>query len=378
MINRFHNAAPSVAAPSVNSQANKAKVGDGFSLLLNALADPVAEQQTRQNPPQLLEEPSVGATFENIVMPFNRLVDAPEVGAGLSTNPLFLTTPLSSSTATTTLQNVLAPMQAEAYLPQVVAIIPDSEIPVTAVPVTMVNEARQLAFPSMVTAPDPEVIAASVISSELLVVEEPVSIKDSEKISVTSASLVPHNINDAHVIISKHTALQGGDVELLAVPWRLQANAAMSYESIAQQVKDIGDTQSVLTTIIQATTTLVVDKAQLPVLSSNGSQFDDIKIDKTLEFYRVSEAASTLASAFESTRSQRADSRASLIMWPQRVLHWLTDGDTTTAWVRDYQLDASGTRTLIDALRCFAEQQSFSLRRIMLNGHEAWRSPSTF
>jgi len=66
------------------------------------------------------------------------------------------------------------------------------------------------------------------------------------------------------------------------------------------------------------------------------------------------------------------------VIGPQRVLHWLSDGDATTAWVRDYTLDAASTGTLVEALRCFSEQQGFTLRRIMLNGHEVWRAPSTF
>lgn len=394
MINRFHNAVPSVVIPGANSQANKAKPGDGFAALLNALASPVAEQQTGQHPAGLLQEPGVKPELENAATPFNRLIDVAEEAVVLTANHLSLAIAIPGTMAITPPQSVLDATQAEVPLPQALSSDPVFEIPVTVVPVETENEVVQTGLPPMVVSLGAElpatiaissefvvveVPATTAISSEPVVIEEPTSIADiAEHSTVNEASLAPHDIPEAHAAISKRSTTQGGDIELLAMPWRLQANAAMSYQSTAQQLKNIGQTQNVLTTIIQATPDHAVDKNQLQGLSNHGLQYEGVKIDKALEFYRVSEAASALANAFESARSSRADTRASLIMWPQRVLHWLAAGDATTAWVRDYQLDAGATKTLVDALRCFAEQQDISLRRIMLNGHEVWRSPSTF
>ncbi|MGH8050440.1 MAG: hypothetical protein ACREPB_07270 [Arenimonas sp.] len=393
MINRFHNAVSPVPVSGTNSQANKTKAGDGFALLLNALTAPVEEQQAKQHSAGLLQEPSVKLEPENAAMPFNRFVDLDAVLIGVSATPLFLTNPIPGPMAIVPPESLQASTQTDIHLPKITSPAAGFAIPVTSVPSIVGNEATQISATDSVeivvtpvplmprnevadTASPSKVIE---IPSELFVIVEPTDIGNLSERSVTNGRKLPTpDITEAHATISKHVVMQGADVELVAMPWRLQANAAMSYQSTSQQLKNIGEVQSGLTATVQRTFTHVVDKNQLPILSIDSAQYEGIKIDRALEFYRVSEAASTLANAFESTRSLRADSRASLIMWPQRVLHWLADGDATTAWVRDYQLDASGTRTLVDALRCFAEQQDFSLRRIMLNGHEVWRSPSTF
>jgi hypothetical protein len=71
---------------------------------------------------------------------------------------------------------------------------------------------------------------------------------------------------------------------------------------------------------------------------------------------------------------------ASWIQWSQRLLRWnagTTDGEGTTAWVRDYSLDPSDVPGLLASLRAVSEQQGLTLHRIMINGHEAWTSPDT-
>jgi len=69
---------------------------------------------------------------------------------------------------------------------------------------------------------------------------------------------------------------------------------------------------------------------------------------------------------------------AASMLWPHRLLRWLADHDgRVSAWVRDYRLDPAEAGQLVDYLRNLAEQQGHSLHRIMLNGHELWRVPST-
>jgi hypothetical protein len=167
----------------------------------------------------------------------------------------------------------------------------------------------------------------------------------------------------------------GEGVELIAVPWHLQANAGLSYQSanhlmqLSQKADDVNNSKNLAKPYSSETDHLFSN-------ISNDPAFDDIKFNESVFFKHAINATANMANTFEITRALRSDTRSSLIMWPQRVLHWLSDGDTTTAWVRDYQLDASGARMLVDALRCFADKQGFSLRRIMLNGHELWRAPS--
>jgi hypothetical protein len=379
MINRFHNAVPSVAIPGANSQANKAKPGDGFALLLNALANPVVEQQPQQNPAELLQEPGLKPELENAAMPFNRLLDAAEVVINPAASNLFLTAPIPGAIAMTASPLLPVTMQMEAASTQEAFSTVAFEVPVATVSIAIGNEVTPASLSSLAISPDSEVQTATMVSSELFVVTEAASIADIAVLTTTN-EIKPTSVDctDTHVSINKRSATQHGDVELVAMPWHLQANAALSYQTTAQRLENVDETQNGSSTVVLATPSYAGNKKPLQNLSSNGSQYDLVKIDKTLEFYRISEEASAIAGAFESARSLRTDSRASFIMWPQRVLHWLADGDSTTAWVRDYQLDASGAKTLVDALRCFAEQQGFSLRRIMLNGHEVWRSPSTF
>lgn len=245
MINRFHNAVPAVPVSDTHSQSNKAKPGDGFALLLNELASPVAEQQK-------VEAVSDGAASANAI-----------------------------------------------------SLLP----------------------------------------------------------------LAPANS-------SKFSSVSGADVEMVTIPWRLQANAAMSYQLTAKSLKNIEHSKNALIMSIQTTAKNPANHHISQGFSKTTSVLEDPRTDKALQFYQMAEEASKLAGALENFRLSRSDSRASIVMWPQRVLHWLADGDATTAWVRDYQLDADGTKTLVEALRCFAEQQGFFLRRIMLNGNEVWRTNS--
>ena len=64
---------------------------------------------------------------------------------------------------------------------------------------------------------------------------------------------------------------------------------------------------------------------------------------------------------------------SSLPFWPQRLLRWSDEGDGTTAWIRDFQLQTTDCDALTDALRGMARQEGLPLRRIMLNGHAIWQ-----
>lgn len=175
-----------------------------------------------------------------------------------------------------------------------------------------------------------------------------------------------------------HSSNATGEIEFVAVPWHLQANASLSYQTTVQRMQFSDDRGLDLAGSVSVTENHAHDQNQLQKNLKNVAAFEDSSIEQPVRFSLMSEAASEFAAVSETARTLRLAGRGSVVMWPQRVVHWLSDGDTTTAWVRDYQIDTNDKKTLEDALRCLAEQQGFSLRRIMLNGHELWRAPSTF
>lgn len=74
-------------------------------------------------------------------------------------------------------------------------------------------------------------------------------------------------------------------------------------------------------------------------------------------------------------------SMAAWVHWPQRMLRWRTDatGDGhVTAWIRDFSLETDDIHPLVDSLRALSQEQGFSLRRVMVNGHEAWTADEHF
>lgn len=174
------------------------------------------------------------------------------------------------------------------------------------------------------------------------------------------------------------SSAEAGVVELVAMPWRLQANAGMSYRSILHKFHDVSS--SIKQTVkngVNDSTVLSIHAGSAPT-STVSSGFQQTVNAQTHTANILVQVASELVDVFEMARAERSHARASIVLWPHRALHWLADGEATTAWVRDYQLDANGIQSLVDGIRCVAEQQGFTLRRIMLNGHEAWHAPSTF
>jgi hypothetical protein len=165
------------------------------------------------------------------------------------------------------------------------------------------------------------------------------------------------------------------DVELVASPWHLTANLGMSYR-LTMNPSDKNAAE--LTNVKKYAASSVLAN----VSTTNGQAFndrlDDQSVNNQLLFSnQVLESTSRLARTFDSIRAAATATRSAFVLWPQRALHWLADGDGNAAWVRDYQLaDAGEVRKLISAIHCLAEQQNFSLSRIMLNGHEVWRAPS--
>lgn len=167
----------------------------------------------------------------------------------------------------------------------------------------------------------------------------------------------------------------GEHVDFVSVLWHLHANAGLSYRTV-----NGGE--------LQASAGRITEPGAPPTTAIGRAEAREARRDARIEQREERLQSLTMQSQLRATRreevrvgaldaaAQRAG-WAPLLTWPQRMLRWLGDGEGTTAWVRDYQLDPSNAKTLLDSLRCLAEQQGLPLRRIMLNGHELWRSPST-
>lgn len=77
------------------------------------------------------------------------------------------------------------------------------------------------------------------------------------------------------------------------------------------------------------------------------------------------------AGAPDEAAELRAGTAAAFTEWARRMVR-LSDG-TATLWIRDYRLDATQQRSLVEQLHSFARDTSTSLKRIVFNGDELWR-----
>ncbi|MFA6985141.1 MAG: hypothetical protein WC213_02900 [Arenimonas sp.] len=171
----------------------------------------------------------------------------------------------------------------------------------------------------------------------------------------------------------------GGErVDFVTVLWHLQANAGLSYRSAdGDALQFIGDRFAHLPVMPMNASGPGVGQGRMstPPLAIEDRQ--PLALQRLAVLAQLRDARREEASAGGLDAAAQRAGWAPLLTWPQRVLRWLGDGEGTTAWVRDYQMDLSKVQTLLDSLRCLAEQQGLPLRRVMLNGHELWRSPST-
>lgn len=183
----------------------------------------------------------------------------------------------------------------------------------------------------------------------------------------------------AAATVDRASVNAGGErVDFVTVLWHLHANAGLSYRSAdGNALQSIGDrfAHSQVRPMNASGLGAGQGRMSAPPLAIEDRQPLALQRLAVLAQLRDARREEAAAGGLDAA-SQRAG-WAPLLTWPQRVLRWLGDGEGTTAWVRDYQMDLSQVQSLLDSLRCLAEQQGLPLRRVMLNGHELWRSPST-
>jgi hypothetical protein len=200
-----------------------------------------------------------------------------------------------------------------------------------------------------------------------------------ESPDISRLALDAFESNVSVVSINKQIQNAGDKLELISSPWRLIANAGLSYQSSSANLL-----QGSYNPANNATAASLATNSELKTIrASTLNAFSEsiaIAVEKNLPSSWVNQAfnnTSKLAQAFKVTRKTSVESNASSILWPKRALHFVSDSEGGTAWVRDYQLEKNDVEKLFSSIRCAAEQQNFTLRRIMLNGHEVWRAPST-
>jgi hypothetical protein len=172
----------------------------------------------------------------------------------------------------------------------------------------------------------------------------------------------------------------GEQIELISEPWRLQANAGLSYLTIQTDPQGAAADLKPETAVAAPTGSLPPGQLFTFAPIDDGAPESDWLhslqlVEAGPQHEHASADSTSTAEAAKFTPAVTMASEA----WPERLLRWLSDsnGDGATAWVRDYQLNPAQAAKMIDSLHSLAGQQGQQLHRVVLNGHELWRSAST-
>lgn len=178
----------------------------------------------------------------------------------------------------------------------------------------------------------------------------------------------------------RSTPTSDGWMDWRTLPWHLQANVGLSYR-FGQALPNSGNiaAQCVLTCVhgmasprTQASAHIFVDTASRDQAQLNTLRQRPVHSERSMQ---------TLEDNWNGTsKAQLAGSGLTAwLLWPQRLLRWRPDttGEGVVAWLRDFSLDQAGLSSLVDSIIALAKEQGTPLQRIMLNGHEVWRSTAS-
>lgn len=159
-------------------------------------------------------------------------------------------------------------------------------------------------------------------------------------------------------------------------PWRLQANAGLSFRSDRPSAAAAPASATLLAGAMPraehmhaaAAGVAAFDEGSLPARWKNLLR---------LPVHVESASARMEADGIDASDPAAAKSGevAAWLHWSQRMLRWngnAAGAGGVTAWVRDYSLDASEIPALVRSLAALSAEQGFLLERVMVNGHEAW------
>lgn len=169
----------------------------------------------------------------------------------------------------------------------------------------------------------------------------------------------------------------GQRVLALELPWHLTANAGLSYRasvSCAESREDQPCTGSAMPRPLDPMP--VAEPGARAARHLPWVEFADDEIRTSAELDRRPTAPLSSASTPQDRAMALVGTWQPMPSWPQRLLRWTEDGDGGTAWVRDFNLAPEQYGSVVALLHELALAQGRMLRRVMLNGHVLWQSPS--
>lgn len=168
-----------------------------------------------------------------------------------------------------------------------------------------------------------------------------------------------------------------GRIDLVTLPWRLRANAALSYRSTSVGNMGTGAMMDVARPILEGAPWAGSNAMRWPTFAWINGEWQPTSTLPRPPFLPLPERPGH--DWCGSSDPVHAGHAPAWTFWSQRLLRWHPDreGEGVVARVRDFGFDPAQTQSLIDSLLALAEQQDIPLRRIVLNGHEIWRADSS-
>lgn len=174
-------------------------------------------------------------------------------------------------------------------------------------------------------------------------------------------------------VLELHVEHAGGRIEVLSLPWRLAPSGTLSqrHDDLQAGVHAIASTASQAFAAPQVGQGARSPLSMLPdaVLAPPG--------DADGHAVPIAPRASMpVADATDDDPLSRARQAAPQAQpWLERLYRWAERaGADPSLWVRDYRLGPEQARDLASALQSLARERGVALRRIVVNGREAWHA----
>lgn len=174
-------------------------------------------------------------------------------------------------------------------------------------------------------------------------------------------------------------AISGHEAMAIEYPWHLTANAGLSYRAHAANSTDAE------VVLVSADSALVEAHRRIVVEPTTFAQRGHARTTppmKTEQFGGCDPAVpaadqTKVTGATQDRVMPLATTWQPMPHWPQRLLRWSEDAEGGTAWIRDFNLLAEEHASVVALVRELAHTQGRAVRRVMLNGHVLWQSPSS-
>jgi len=205
--------------------------------------------------------------------------------------------------------------------------------------------------------------------------------------TVHAAQASSQSIRDGHdagavaalVVESRHLQAGSGTgqpaSEVIELPWRLTANAGLSYRQLFDGASGYGSTIDTL----DGTATEIDTPGAIAAGATNPMHRFDVAVENQSRAFSLADHPD-LQTRLEGTNPRQRAERAlewlaTHTEWSERLLRWFGDDADVTAWVRDFQLGEVELSDLVHLLKQYAAEHGRPLNRVMHNGQEVWRNP---